>query len=153
MPYGTNHDSLIEEAENSGGALYSREFPPFDNTLVVYDDAGQPIRYLIDPLAEHYIVPPGFSVTDGMLPPEEFAVRKALVEMKLFTERYMSFGVFKRFFHRDEYVAAGKLASRKQEALAHLVNSGPLYKAALRRIVNAMPEDNGGREALREYTK
>ena len=34
-----------------------------------------------------------------------------------------------------------------------LVNSTPLHKAALRRIVSVMPEDNGGREALRDYLR
>lgn len=139
--------------EVAGELLNSRKLAAFDNTLVVYDDDRQPIRYLVDPLAEHYIEPPRESVPDGMLPPEEFAVRQAVLEMKVFTERYIAFGVWKRLFQRDEYIAAEQLALTKQKALAELVNSGPLYKAALRRIVNAMPEGNGGREALRAYTE
>ncbi len=126
---------------------------PFDVQSHMNDAQGNPIRFITDPLAEHYIEPPGDWVPAGMLPPEEFQVRAALVEMKIFTDLLHDLGIFGRLFNSTEYKKRYKLANEKQNCLRQLVNSSREHKAALRRIVNAMPTDNGGREALLLYTK
>ncbi|MTJ94023.1 MAG: hypothetical protein F8N36_14370 [Desulfovibrio sp.] len=126
--------------------------PPFNNTLFFHDEAGRACRYLTDPLAETYLAPPENLVKDGMLPPQEFEVCAALLEMKLFTERAISYGTWS-FFRRSERRAAWEIARQKQNRLMELVNSSREHKAAIRRIVSAMPPDNGGREVLRPYTK
>lgn len=127
------------------------EYPPFDNTVTMSDDAGNPVRFLTDPLQEHYIVPPGDLFEDGMLPPEDLEVRRATIAMKLCTERLACLGVWTRLFRRAEYQEAYDMAAEAQRRLRKLVNSTPAHKAAIRRIVNAMPPGNGGREALASY--
>lgn len=127
-------------------------FAAFDNTRTVRDDAGDHIRYLTDPLAETYIEPPGAWISEGMLPPEDLEVRRALAEMKALTDHAKSFGFLSRLFGSDTYRKARTAAVEKQQALLSLVNSSREHKAAIRRIVNAMPLGNGGREALLLYT-
>lgn len=128
-------------------------FAPFDNTRTVRDESGNYVRYLIDPLAETYLVPPGAAVCDGMLPPEEFEVRRALLEMKLLTEHVRAFSWLSRIFGSVAYREARDAAAESQKALLCLVNSTHEHKAAIRRIVNAMPPNNGGRESLLSLTQ
>jgi hypothetical protein len=124
---------------------------PFDVTQHVHDDAGNPIWYINHPLDEKYVDPPGELVLEGMLPPQEFEVRRALVELKLFTEMAADYGFLRRLLNRPKYLQVLRIATEKQQVLRELVNSSPEHKAALRRIVNAMPERNGGREVLASY--
>jgi hypothetical protein len=126
-------------------------FAPFDNTKTLSDDAGHPVRFLIDPLSDTYIEPPGSMVPDGMLPPQDYEVRKALVEMKFATERLSFFSLIARFFRSKCYCVALEVAQQKQQDLMTMVNSSPEHKASIRRIVNAMPPGNSGREALADY--
>ncbi len=126
---------------------------PFDNTLTFSDEKGSPGRYITDPLQERYLVPPGDWVQAGMLPPEEFEVRAALVEAKIFTERVMSFGFFSLVFGTAKYRQAYEVAREKQRTLMELVNSSPAHKAAARRIVNDLLPSNGLRDALQSYIK
>lgn len=128
-------------------------FSPFDNTKALSDDAGNPVRYLVDPLAEVYIEPPEAWVSDGMLPPQDLEVREALVELKFATDRLHTFGFVSRMMKSPDYRHALQAAQTKAEALGELVNRSREHKAAIRRIVNAMPLNNGGREALSAYTK
>lgn len=130
-----------------------RTFAPFDNTRVVRDEGGCDVRYLTDPLAETYLEPPGAWISEGMLPPEDLEVRRALAEVKLLADHARSFGLLSRLFGSDKYREARAAAVERQETLLRLVNSSREHKAAIRRIVNAMPPDNGGREALAGYTK
>lgn len=112
----------------------------------------QPFSTLLnDPLDETYLNPPGDFCADGELPEEEMEVRQALISMYVLTNRLMNFNLWKRLFRTREYSSYKSLATDAQQQLMQLVNSTPLHKAALRRIVSVMPEDNGGREALRDY--
>jgi hypothetical protein len=114
----------------------------------------QPFSTLLnDPLDETYLNPPEDWCGDGELPEEEIEVRQALVSMYVLTNRQMNFSLWKRLFRTRKYSSARSLATDAQRQLMELVNSTSLRKAALRRIVSVMPEDNGGREALRDYLR
>ena len=128
-------------------------FSPFDNSKTVSDDAGNPVRYLVDPLDEVYIEPPDAWVSEGMLPPQDFEVREALMELKLTTDRVHSFGFIARLTKSTAYRNAIQVARAKADALGELVNRSREHKAAIRRIVNSMPQNNGGREMLAAYIK
>lgn len=125
----------------------------FDNRQSMTDENGNIVRFITDPLDEQYLFPPGDAVPEGMLPPQEFEVRVALVEMKWSTERLLGFGLWKRFFKSAEYEKARKLAEDKQRTLFDLVNSSREHKAAIRRIVKAMPSESGGPTVLARYVK
>lgn len=129
---------ITDEAKNK---------PPFDPTVTTNDGTGRRIRYINTPLDQVYLTPPPDAVPLGMLPPEEYEIQTALVELKFFTERVISFGFFGRLFNRSAYSKALEIARKKQSVLRQLVKRSPEHKAALQRIVSAMPTDNGGREA------
>jgi hypothetical protein len=135
---------IVESAKNQ---------PPFDNRVHMADEDGNAVRFVTDPLDERYIEPPGDNIPQGMLPPEEFQVRAALAEMKFFTDNLIELGIFGWIFRRSEFRRRHQIASEKQQALRQLVACSREHRAALRRIVNAMPERNGGREALADYLK
>lgn len=105
------------------------------------------------PLDETYLSPPGDTYTEGELPEEETEVRQALIAMYVLTNRLMNIGLWDRLFRTRKYSSASRSATDAQRQLMALVNSTPLHKAALRRIVSVMPEDNGGREALMDYLR
>ena len=126
------------------------EHPRFENALTEWID-GQEVRYLVDPLADEYLVAPGEAVPRAMLPPEEWEVRNALIEMKFATERVAEMGLIARTVNRAEYDARWQAAVAKQKALRELVQSTRAHRAALRRIVSVMPADGGGREVLAPY--
>jgi hypothetical protein len=73
--------------------------------------------------------------------------------MYVLTNRLMNIGLWDRLFRTRKYSPASRPATESQRQLMALVNSTPLHKAALRRIVSVMPEDNGGREALMDYLR
>ncbi|WP_312544116.1 hypothetical protein [Pantoea eucalypti] len=108
---------------------------------------------LNDPLDETYLSPPEDWCADGELPEEEIEVRQALVSMYVLTNRLINFSLLERLFRTRKDSSARSLATDAQQQLMELVDSTPLHKAALRRIVSAMPEDNGGREVLRDYLR
>ncbi|MGP2504095.1 hypothetical protein ACTUSN_22275 [Pantoea ananatis] len=105
------------------------------------------------PLDETYLSPPGDTYTEGELPEEEKEVRHALTAMYVLTNRLINISSWHRLFRTRKYSSASRSATEAQRKLMALVNSTPLHKAALRRIVSDMPEDNGGREALRDYLR
>jgi hypothetical protein len=116
--------------------------------------AVKPFSLLVNhPLDETYLSPPGETYTEGELPEEETEVRNALTAMYVLTNRLMKIGLWNRLFRSRKYSSAGRSATEAQRRLMVLVNSTPIHKAALRRIVSVMPEDNGGREALRDYLR
>ena len=129
------------------------KFSPFDNTKALSDDAGNPVLFLVDPLAEAYIEPPEAWVSEGMLPPQDLEVREALMELKLATGRVHTFGIVARMMKSPNYRQALQAAQSKADALGELVSRSREHKAAIRRIVNAMPPNNGGREALSAFIK
>ena len=71
--------------------------------------------------------------------------------MKWATERWFRIGFWRRLFGTAEVQAVEALSAQKQQALRRLLHSSPEHRAALRQIVNAIPPDNGGREALEVY--
>lgn len=125
----------------------------FDRTKSIRNESGASIRFIESPTDEQYLNAPGNFIPEGMLPPEDLQVRVALVEMKLFTERLIAFGLVSRLLRTSRFKKAESVAREKQSALMDLVNSSPEHKAAIRRIVNSMPEGNGGKKALLRYTK
>ncbi len=80
-------------------------------------------------------------------------MRQALTAMYVLTNCLMNIGLWDRLFRTRKYSSASRPATEAQRQLMALVNSTPLHKAALRRIVSVMPEDNGGLEALRDYLR
>ncbi|NQE77603.1 hypothetical protein [Pantoea ananatis] len=114
----------------------------------------KPFSLLVNhPLDESYLSPPGDTYMEGELPEEETEVRQALTAMYVLTNRLMNIGLWDRLFRTRKYSSASRSATEAQRQLMALVNSTPLHKAALRRIVSVMPEDNGGREALMDYLR
>jgi len=93
-------------------------FASFDNTITRLDDEGNRVCYLIDPLAVKYIVPPGSTVLDGMLPPQDMEVRRALVEMKVATEQLAAVGFLSRLFGSQAYRNVLHTSSRRWQRTA-----------------------------------
>jgi len=114
--------------------------------------AVKPFSLLVNhPLDETYLSPPGDFCAEGELPAEETEVRQALTAMYVLTNRLVNISLWDRLLGTRKYSSASRAETEAQRRLMVLVNSTPLHKAALRRIVSVMPEDNGGREALRDY--
>ncbi|WP_223170117.1 hypothetical protein [Salmonella enterica] len=88
------------------------------------------------------------SVEEGSIPDEELEVRKQLAALKLCEERLRKCGFFWRLFNSEEYKGYLHITKTVNDNLMNLVNRTPQHKAAIRRIVNSMPENNGGREFL-----
>ena len=130
-----------------------KTYPPFDNTLSLSDDAGSPVRFLLSPFDTKYLTPPGEDIPDGMLPPEDFEVRTALIGVRVATERIGEVGFIATLFRTEKYRAAQALAEKYQNEFKQLVNSSRAHGAALQRIMDAMPPGNGFREFLFHLTK
>jgi len=114
----------------------------------------KPFSLLVNhPLDETYLSPPEDFCTEDELPEEETEVRHALTAMYVLTNRLMNISLWDRLFKTRKYLSACRPAAEAQRKLRALANSTPLHKAALRRIVSVMPEDNGGREALMDYLR
>ncbi|HBJ6256008.1 hypothetical protein JVB16_21470 [Enterobacter hormaechei] len=110
-------------------------------------------KYLNDPLDERYLLEPEEYVEKGAIPDEELEVRKQLVALKLCEDRLRKCSFFWRLFNSEEYKGYLHIAKTVNDNLMQLVNRTPQHKAAIRRIVNSMPESNGGREALKDFLK
>jgi hypothetical protein len=126
-------------------------FAPFDPTATDLDEDGHALRYLDTPLDHEYRVAPPNWVAEGMLPPEDFEVRRAIVEMKLATEHWIGLGFWPRLIGTTAAKHAKAFAVEKQRELRALVQTSPAHKAALRRSIYSMPEDSGGREVPASY--
>jgi len=114
--------------------------------------AVNPFSLLVNhPLDETYLSPPSDFCAEGKLPEEETEVCQALTAMYVLTNRLMNINSWDRLLRTRKYSSASRSATEAQRTLMVLVNSTPSHKAALKRIVSVMPEDNGGREALRDY--
>ncbi|HDP7352175.1 hypothetical protein [Escherichia coli] len=110
-------------------------------------------KYLNDPLDENYLIEPGEMVEEGTIPEEELEVRKQLAALKFCEDRLRNCGFFWRLFHSKEYSRYHHITKTVNDNLMALVNKTPQHKAAIRRIVNSMPENNGGREYLYHFLK
>lgn len=136
--------SIVESAKRK---------PPFDVNQYVIDESGKQVRFLSDPLYEKYLATPGDMVSEGMIPPEEFQLSAAMLEMKNFTDQLIDLGFIDRLFRTAEYIKRYDVARGKQRILLQLVNCSREHKAAIRRIENAMPENNSGRSTLANYVE
>lgn len=110
-------------------------------------------KFLNDPLDEHYLIPLPDSYVEGELPVEEVSVRHSLLEYRARYDALQSCGLLAIIFKTEEYRSTKSMLEKSHSRLLELVNSSPLHKAAIRRIVNDMPSGNGGREALREFIR
>lgn len=110
-------------------------------------------KYLNNPLDERYLIEPGEYVEEGAIPDEELEVRKQLAALKLCEERLRKCGFFWCLFNSEENKGYLHIAKTVNDNLMKLVNRTPQHKAAIRRIVNSMPENNGGRESLKDFIK
>lgn len=110
-------------------------------------------RYLQTKLDTQYLETPGDCVAEGEIPEEEMEVRRYLAGFKMASDKVNSFGFLSRLFKSEEYRAYKEMFDIMSNKLLELVNRTPEHKAALHRIVNTMPENNGGRQALEEYLK
>ncbi|EAM5005941.1 hypothetical protein EIM70_22650 [Salmonella enterica] len=110
-------------------------------------------RFLLTELDTQYLEIPGDWVEEGEIPEEEMEVRRYLAGFKMASDKVNSFGCLSRLFKSEEYRAYKEMFDIMSNKLLELVNKTPEHKAALHRIVNAMPENNGGRQALEKYLK
>jgi hypothetical protein len=128
-------------------------FARFDPTATVFDEHGRTVRYVDTPLDQEYRVNPPDLVSEGMLPPEDFEMRRAVAEMKLATEYCLRVGPWQRLIGTAKARGAKALALKKQGDLRLLVQKSPEHRAALQRIIRSMPKYSGGPEALASYLK
>jgi hypothetical protein len=108
-------------------------------------------HYIKTRLDETYLCNVPEWVSEDDLPPEDLEIRKALVEFKLYTNDFIRVGFFNKLFNTKTYQKLKQNAVYAQRDLMTVVNKTPYHKAAIRRIVNSMPLNNGGRKALQDY--
>ena len=109
-------------------------FARFDPTATVLDGHGNAVRYIDTPLDHEYrVIPPNW-VAEGMLPPEDFEMRRAVAEMKLATEHWLALSFWQCLLGSTEAKKARALALKKQHELRLLAQKSPAHKAALRRV-------------------
>ena len=124
------------------------DYSAFDNTLTLRDIAGNHIRFLVSSFDEKYLVPIPSNIPDGMLPPEDFEVRNALVGVRFYTERIGDVGFIATLFRTEKYRVAKALAEGNINQLKKLTSTSRAHSAALKRIINDMPAGNGFKEFL-----
>lgn len=110
-------------------------------------------KYLQNILDETYLTPPDDIVTEGELPQEDFEVRNATIKIKFMADMVVSYGFLKRIFNAKDYKKCVISLVQAENELMELVNKTPIHQAAIRRIINNMPIDNGGRDTLKKYIK
>lgn len=111
-------------------------------------------RFVSDALDETYIYGPiPFFASERDLPPEDLEVRQGLLAYKLALERTNVLHFFSVLFRTAKAQALFGQVQREHSKLMDLVNKSPAHKVAIRRIVNDMPQGNGGREALADFVK
>lgn len=126
--------------DNSSLLEVVRRAVPFDNRLV--DAKGD--RYLVDPLAETYIVVPaeGAQIIEGMLPPEEMQIRAAVVEAKDAIRLARLLTLKDRLFHTAKVREVDRLTEIIKSGLTKLVVFSPAHKAAAKRLRNSYGSSN-----------
>lgn len=111
-------------------------------------------RYVKNELDETYAggpIPPVASEND--LPPQDFEVRQELAIYKLTLDQTNTLGFLSVLFRTTRAKEIFTQVQQAKERLMALVNKSAAHKAAIRRIVNDMPEQNDGRKVLAEYLK
>ncbi|MCE7534211.1 hypothetical protein [Acinetobacter nosocomialis] len=108
----------------------------FNPDVYMLNEQDEKIRLINHPLDEVYLVDEiPSSVTGGMLPYQEFEVRKAVIAMLGGQHLEKPAGFFKQIIKK------ANVATQSQLDFQNLVNSSPEHKAALRRIISTMPKD------------
>lgn len=110
-----------------------------------------PQRYVSNKLQERYNEPPGDFVFEGELPAEDLELREALAAMKVAAIKLSSFGIWARIFSSEPYRHGKEIVRGVQTHVVSLVNQSDVHRAALMRIIEAMPRNNGFREQFPNY--
>lgn len=110
--------------------------------------------YVHHPLDETYrVVPEEDALPRAALPEAEWEVRRAVAGMKLLTNEVYGYSFWQRLTKTEGARTAMERLNWIQQKVMELVNSSPEHKAAIRRIVNAMPKEKGGPAALADYIR
>lgn len=110
--------------------------------------------YVHHPLDETYrVVPEEDALPRQALPEAEWDVRNAVAAMKLLSNEVYGHSFWQRLTRTEGARTAMEKLNWIQQKLMDLVNSSPEHKAAIRRIVNAMPKEKGGPAALAAYIR
>lgn len=145
-------DPCRNDGSNSPGAGGAKHNPhgctAFDNRIFALDAKGSPVRFITDPLAESYIDIPGKYVLPGMLPPEEFEVSAALVDLHHAIVASLGAGIITWMLRPDRVRKLRAVAELKQRMFVQLINRSPAHKAAIRRISKLINSD-----AISHYTR
>jgi len=109
-----------------------------------------PPDFVAHPLATTYTreVPP--FLPREALPAEDWEVRETLACFKAAVDHWNRCGVVAVLFWTARARAAAQLLQAQKQALRAVVSRSAGHQAALRRVVNAMPAENGGRELVAE---
>lgn len=108
-------------------------------------------KYMNSPLDETYSQIPGELIEEGTIPEEEMEVRRCLAAVKVMLDKAACLGGITRLLKTKAYRDVISLLKFHEANLMEVVNKSPYHKAAIHRIVSAMPKDNGGRKYLLKY--
>ena len=129
------------------------QLPAFDNRIAIECEDGRFIRFLTHPLDRHYIEEPEDAYLPGMLPPAELEMRHALNDLKFALLQTASFNAIGRTLLKRRYRAAQTRLHQIITYITQHIRDSAEHRAALHRIVNAMPNDSSGRELLMQFFK
>lgn len=110
------------------------QLAPFDNTVTMMEADGAEVRFLVDPLSDHYLVMPGEYCRVGMLPPCELEIRTLCWNILLLNTNAMQLTVADRIWNRPECFAYSDALSKLVDELKAAVQNGPMEKAAFLRV-------------------
>lgn len=118
----------------------------FNPDVYMLNENDEKIRFINHQLDEVYLVDEiPSNVTGGMLPYQEFEVRKAMIIMLRGQHLEKPVGFLKQI------VKKANAATQSQLDFQNLVNSSPEHKAALKRIISLLP--NNAKSILARYAE
>lgn len=123
---------------------------PFDNRMTMVLE-GVEVRFLTDTLQEHYLVKPIPTCLPGMLPPQEFEVAAAVELYRDTKAEIDGHTVVDLLLRHTEYLKLLAQLQQRRLQLLGVVSRSRVHKAAMRRIFNAMPEEDPVRDLLKEF--
>lgn len=133
-PFDANSNKF-EYAEQEQSPIEPME--QFNPHVYMLNEHGEKIILINHPLDEVYLVDEiPSNVTGGMLPYQEFEVRKAMIAMLVGQHLEKPVGFLKQNFKK------ANVSTQSQLDFQNLVNSSPEHKAALRRIISILPKDS-----------
>ncbi|HFF8253862.1 hypothetical protein [Acinetobacter baumannii] len=108
----------------------------FNPDVYMLNENGEKIKLINHPLDEVYLVDEiPSNATGGILPYQEFEVRKAMIVMLSGQHLEKPAGFLNNLFKKTNVATQSQLDFQK------LVNSSPEHKAALKRIISTLPKD------------